>query len=205
MMGRPAEQSKKAALTSYEISFLLFKKNKPFLDGELVKDCIAVAARHVCPEQVDDLSKIGPSRQTVTRRAETIGTDLKEQLKDLAKNLEQYSFALDGSTDEVDTAQLAVFVRGVDDNFNVTEELAGLCSLKETTTGQDIFRELENTMQALDLDYNKLVGITTDGAPSMAGVRSGLVGLVVGKIASLGLDQPHFSHYMLHQQKLCAK
>ena len=89
-MGRPAEQSKKAALTSYEISFLLCKKGKPFLDGELVKDCIAVAARHVCSEQQDDLSKISLSRQTVTRRAETIGTDLKEQLKDLAKNFEQY-------------------------------------------------------------------------------------------------------------------
>ena len=42
MMGRPAEQSKKAALASYEISFLLCKKGKPFLDGELVKDRIAL-------------------------------------------------------------------------------------------------------------------------------------------------------------------
>ena len=60
-------------------------------------------------------------------------------------------------------------------------------------------------MQALDLGYNKLVGITTDDAPSVAGIRSGLVGLIMGKMASLVLDQPYFYHCIIHQQNLCAK
>jgi hypothetical protein len=38
--------------------------------------------------------------------------------------------ALDESTDTLDTAQLLIFVRGIDAEFEITEELAGLQSKK---------------------------------------------------------------------------
>jgi len=43
------------------------------------------------------------------------------------------------SIDLCDTAQLLIFIRGIDDNFNVYKELTDLCNLKETTTGEDLF------------------------------------------------------------------
>ena len=59
-------------------------------------------------------------------------------------------------------------------------------------------------MQALDLDYNKLVGITTDGAPSMAGIRSGLVGPVMGKMAFFGFGSATFlSLHITPTEPLC--
>jgi hypothetical protein len=48
--------------------------------------------------------------------------------------------ALDESIDTCDTAQFLTFVRGIDVEFEITEELAGLQSKKGTTTGEDIFR-----------------------------------------------------------------
>jgi hypothetical protein len=45
---------------------------------------------------------------------------------------------LDDSTDASDTAQLAIFIPGVDADFNITEELLALQPLKGTTIGEDI-------------------------------------------------------------------
>ena len=47
--------------------------------------------------------------------------------------------ALDESTDQGDTAQLVIFIRGIDENLNVTEEMLDLCHMKGTTTGRDIY------------------------------------------------------------------
>jgi len=44
---------------------------------------------------------------------------------------------MDESSDINDTAQLLLFIRGVDENFCITEELACMRSLKGTTTGAD--------------------------------------------------------------------
>lgn len=53
-----------------------------------------------------------------------------------------YSKALDESTDMSHTAQLAVFIRGVSEDFEITEELLGLQPMKGTTQGTDLFTSL---------------------------------------------------------------
>ena len=85
------------------------------------------------------------------------------------------SLALHESTDQTDTAQLAIFVRGVDSNLDVFEELLSMASLKDRTTGEDMFKALKNVMEFYDLRFENLVGVATDGAPSMIGKHSGLV------------------------------
>jgi hypothetical protein len=47
--------------------------------------------------------------------------------------VEAFSIALDDSTDASDTAQLTIFIRGVDADFSITEELLALHPLKGTT------------------------------------------------------------------------
>lgn len=48
---------------------------------------------------------------------------MEKQLNEMAKFFEAVSNALDKSTDVSNTAQCAVYVRGVDSSFNLTEEL----------------------------------------------------------------------------------
>jgi hypothetical protein len=60
--------------------------------------------------------------------------DIKKNLKEKIARLKAFSTALDDSTDASDTAQLAIFIREADADFNITEELLALQPLKGTTT-----------------------------------------------------------------------
>jgi len=50
---------------------------------------------------------------TIQRRVEELAKDVCEQLHEKLANCKYFSIALDESTDNVDTAQLLVFVRAV--------------------------------------------------------------------------------------------
>ena len=47
--------------------------------------------------------------------------------------------------------------------------------MKGTTKGEDIFGEVKKAFNTYNSDWSKLCGVSTDGAPAMIGVRSGLV------------------------------
>ncbi|GFT91697.1 general transcription factor II-I repeat domain-containing protein 2A [Nephila pilipes] len=83
---------------------------------------------------------------------------------------------MDESTDRSDIAQLLIFIRDVDDEFNITEELACLQSIKGKTTGQIIYNEFSDD-QNLNALISRLCNITTDGAPNMVGKNAGFSGI----------------------------
>ena len=62
-----------------------------------------------------------------------------------------------------DTAQLLIFIRGINENFVITEELLGLESMKSTTTGQDLFECAVNCVEKSGLSWNRIASITTVG------------------------------------------
>jgi hypothetical protein len=83
--------------------------------------------------------------------------------------------ALDESTDDSDTAQLALFVRGVYKYSNITEKVAVLVLLKGTTVHSYLLECLIADSIRLSLNLTNLLGVKTDGAPAMGGRREGLV------------------------------
>jgi hypothetical protein len=64
-----------------------------------------------------------------------ICSNLSNQLREKAEEFKFYSMAMDESTDSTDTAKLLTFICGTDGNFAVTEELAGLCSVRAVRLG----------------------------------------------------------------------
>ena len=78
-----------------------------------------------------------------------MSSDSRLQLTTCAQSFCNYSLALDKSTDASDTAQLLVFMRGVTEDFVVSEELIQLCSMKSITTGKDIAKETVNAIDKL--------------------------------------------------------
>ena len=72
--------------------------------------------------------------------------------------------------------------------------------LSETTKGKDIFNLLDKFFKQNHLDWEKLVGCTTDGAPSMLGRKSGFQAYV--KAMS---PKATFVHCFINRYALCAK
>ena len=59
-------------------------------------------------------SQISLSHQTIARQIEETGKSIKRSLESKAANFKFYALAMDNSTDATDMAQLAIFIRGID-------------------------------------------------------------------------------------------
>ncbi|XP_073520416.1 uncharacterized protein [Phyllobates terribilis] len=150
-------------------------------EGDFIKECVMKMVENVCPEKKQEFSNICLAHNTVARRIEEISSDIKRQLMSKGADFDFFSIACDESTDLSDTAQLLIFLRGVDDEMNVTEELLDLQSLKDQTRGKDLFDSVSSAIDDMKLPWNKVTGIITDGAPAMTGERSGLSTLICNK------------------------
>lgn len=148
----------------------------------------------LCPVKKKLFESISLSRRTITSRIEKNAENIRLQEK-----IESFA-ALDESTDTSDTAQILIFVRDVDDNFQITEELASLQSMKGTTTGKDIYYEFESCINSLNVQLHKLTNVTTDGAPSMVGTDQGFVGRFMDKHPN---NNVILLHCVIHQEMLC--
>ncbi|XP_056633912.1 general transcription factor II-I repeat domain-containing protein 2-like [Diorhabda sublineata] len=133
------------------VSSKLAKALKPFAEGVFIKECILEVCGVLCPEKKNEFEKISLSRRTIVRRIEMMANDIKRTLTDRMAGFESFSIALDESTDLSNTAQLAIFIRGIDKEFTVTEELLALQPLKATTTGEDIFNEVQKVFTSFGL------------------------------------------------------
>ena len=146
-----------------------------------------------------DLNNFSMSRNTVVRRIEHLSASIKLQVSDKACAFDFYSIV-----DATDTAQLLIFLRGIDDNFCITEELLDLSNLKGTTMGKDMFEAVSDTIDKILLKWSKLCGVTTDKAPAMAGERKAMASLVCSKVQDCGGEAVEM-HCIIHQGALCTK
>ncbi|XP_063989608.1 general transcription factor II-I repeat domain-containing protein 2-like [Diachasmimorpha longicaudata] len=190
---------------SYAVAAILGKKSKAFSEGEIVKECLESVAAIICPEKKKDFSKSSLSRETITRRVDDMGKHIEDKLKNRASEFIYYALALDESTDMTDTAQVAIFIRGVDPSYNKMEELAALFPLKDTTKSRDLLEAVQSTINRFSLQLNNLSGITTDGAPAMVGKHEGLVKLIEKEACNVGNMSMLNFHCIIHQENLCAK
>ena len=82
--------------------------------------------------------------------------------------------AIDESTDATDMTPLAIIIRGTDNEYNVTEEMASLVPLKDTTKSLDLYeavKKKKNTSKGFYLTFIHIFGIATDGALMVVGKK----------------------------------
>ena len=132
-------------------------------------------ADFLCPDTKCKYEQISLSRRTVTHHIEQIDEHLANKLKGKADPFVFYSLALDESNDVRDMAQLLIFVRGINDNFEMIEELLAMESLKGTTQGEDLFLKVTGVINRFKLPWNKFTNVTTDGSPNLTGKNIGLL------------------------------
>lgn len=120
-------------------------------------------ADEVCPEQKRLFKSVSLSATTLTRRVEEMTEDLFATLKERCRTCSYFAIALDEYTDVKDTSQLAIFFRGVTDNFDVLEEFVQLVPMKANMSGADVLAAVLLWVEV------------TDGAPAMTGSQKGLL------------------------------
>jgi hypothetical protein len=86
------------------------------------------------------------------------------------------------------------FIRGIDKNYEVYEEFLDVHSIHDTTTGEDIFKQVENAVQENNLQWKNLKCITTDGGKNMCGKNKGVVALVSKAVENDGGSKPLIVH-----------
>lgn len=142
------------------------KREKAFNGGSLIKECLTRAVEEIFPEKLILKNKnISFSANTVTRRIEElveINNNLNSHINK-AQELISFSIALDESTDVSDTLQLFLFVRGVNKDLDILNELFSVHSMHGTTTGIEIFKVIEKSILQYNLKLKNLKCITNDG------------------------------------------
>ena len=122
-----------------------------------MKECIIIAFNEYCPDKVNLVKETCLSHQTIGRRVDDLGDSIEGTLKDKLSACVLYSLALDESTDQSDTAQLVIFIRGIDENFNIIEEMFDLCHIEGTTTGKDIYEFVNLSLHKFTIDRKNII------------------------------------------------
>jgi len=158
----------------------------------------------LCPESKSKFEKISLSRRTVTRRFELIDEDLAGKLHKKADSFTLYSLALDESNDIKDTAQLLIFIRGINDNFEITEEFLAMESRKGSTRVEDLYDRVSGVIKRHKLPWSTLGNVTTDGSPNLTGKNIGLLKRMQDRVKDYNPEQEIiFLHCIIHQEALC--
>lgn len=136
------------------------------------------------------------SHQTIQRRIVDMGNQVEEETRSSVEKCVSFSLCLDESTDQIDVSQLLIFVRHTQEDFSTHEELLDMWPLHGTTKGTDIYEVLKKSTDKIG-GLEKCSAIVTNGAPSMIGENTGLVGL----LRKDGVTCPTI-HCIIHQSAL---
>lgn len=72
------------------------------------------------------------------------------------KSFVTFSIAVDESTCINNTSQSVIFIRGVDENFDISEELLDMVPMTDPTSENDLFRYVEKSLEKVNVDWSKL-------------------------------------------------
>ncbi|XP_054276637.1 zinc finger BED domain-containing protein 5-like [Macrosteles quadrilineatus] len=191
----------RAVEASYKVSLRIAQEAKPHTIGESL---ILPAAKDMVSSILGEkeaklLDVVSLSNNTVTRRVKDMALDVKRMLIEKIKKSPYFSLQIDETTDITNMPNLLCYVRYEDSN-RVNEDMLFCEILPTHTTGEDIFVKLNGFINEHDLDWNKCVGLCTDGAAAMVGRHSGVVARVK-QVAT----QATFTHCCLHREALVSK
>lgn len=191
-------ERKKIMYASYDVSLEIVRRKKNFCDGLMIKKCAIKMAKAFKEDLLTEKFKSVPlSPQTVIRRVTDINEHLCNKLKAIIENAVYYSFCLDESTDICNISQLCIFIRTIQEDFIINEELLGLASLHNTTKGIDIYDAFIKIIKEFNVDFNKYSAIVTDGALAIVGLKESFYGLLKkNDITYLTV------HCLIHQEAL---
>ncbi len=178
---KPIKRGNAITEASFKVARILTQHKKPFTNGAMVKEEMTAVAETLFKDHkskteiMSAITDVQLSANTVARRDSLLSSDAMGQLQLDIERCTWFSLQCDESVDLSDTAQLAVFIRMVFDDFSTKEEFLTLRPLKTTTRGFDIYKVFKNYCVEKRMPLFKLISMTTDGALAMIGRHSGFI------------------------------
>ncbi|XP_063581739.1 general transcription factor II-I repeat domain-containing protein 2B isoform X6 [Pongo abelii] len=159
-----------------------------------------------CPEQKQVFANPSPTQKSPVQPVEDLAGNLWEKLREKIRSFVSYSIAIDEITDINNTTQLAIFIRGVDENFDVSEELLDTVPMTGTKSGNEIFSRVEKSLKKFCIDWSKLVSVASTGTPAMVDASNGLVTKLQSRVATFckGAELKSVC-CIIHPESLCAQ
>ena len=75
------------------------------------------------------------------------GKSIERNFESKAANFKCYALVIYESTDAIDMVQLVIFISNIDNEYNVTKEIASFLPLKDTTTSLDLYEAVKITLK----------------------------------------------------------
>ncbi|XP_055148760.1 general transcription factor II-I repeat domain-containing protein 2B isoform X2 [Symphalangus syndactylus] len=159
-----------------------------------------------CPERKQVFANPGPTQKSPVQPVEDLAGNLWEKLREKIRSFVAYSIAIDEITDINNTTQLAIFIRGVDENFDVSEELLDTVPMTGTKSGNEIFSRVEKSLKKFCIDWSKLISVASTGTPAMVDANNGLVTKLKSRVATFckGAELKSIC-CIIHPESLCAQ
>ena len=114
---------KSAVRASFYVAQFMGESGRPFTDPEFDKKCLIKVVQETCPDKLPYIRNVSLLASTITTRVEDIGEHLHETLKESTKFFKFFVLAIDESNDTTDTAQLLIFIRGIDAKIRITKRV----------------------------------------------------------------------------------
>ncbi|XP_072384697.1 zinc finger MYM-type protein 6-like [Diabrotica undecimpunctata] len=172
-------QEKRQGFTCFLQSIIvsIAKSAKPHTIGE---ELILPAVKEIVdtmlgPSQASQVTDAVPlSNSTVSRRIYKMGANVEDVLWNKLKSRE-FTVQLDKSTLSDITALLLPYVRFIDDNGEMAEEMLFVRSLITDTKGSSIFEGVKRFFEEKEIPLLNIIACATDGAAAMTGRHQGFI------------------------------
>lgn len=194
-------KNEKAVRASYEVALLIAKRGQPHTIGEdiILPATKAIVKNLFSEKHTNEVSAISVSNSTVKRRIDEMAESVKNILLERLRESETFALQLDESNDISNNANLVAFVRYEHEN-KVCEDFLFCESLPLHTTAEALFDVVNDFVTKNNLQWEKCVGISTDGAKAMSGKHKGLVARIQN-VAPL----VKWTHCCIHREALATR
>ena len=186
---------------SFEIAYMIAQAKKPYNIVEtLIKPCVIKAANLVLGvASSSKLAKISLSDSTIKTRIDKLANEIEFRVLQKIQESPFLAIQCDETTDVAQLSQLFVYIRYVG-STSIEEEMLFCRPIDTTTKAEDVFKLVASYFDGKGIQWEKLIGICTVGAPTMLGSRSGFVTRIKQKIPNVV-----GTHCVIHREALASK
>ncbi|XP_040297427.1 zinc finger BED domain-containing protein 5-like [Bufo bufo] len=192
--------NQRALLASYKVAYQIAQCKK---NHTIAEELILPAALDMVSVMLDEASAakiktIPLSNDTVARRINDIADDLNEQLVDKLKD-KRFALQFDEAIDSNKDCLFIAYVRFEMPN-SLCEDLLFCKYVRDRATAEELFKMLDCFLTENGLKWENCMGVCSDGAQTMAGMRKGLRTLIK-KVS----PNAEWTHCILHREALASR